>query len=63
MTAWSELKDSIRTIILMENRIDQLTDAVGRLADQSLDHEKRLIRIETMIEMAQSGGSGPRRLE
>lgn len=48
-----ELKDSIRKIILMESRIDGLAGAVERLTDASLDHEKRLIRIETMIEMAQ----------
>ena len=53
MSAWTELKDSIRKIILMESRLEGLTDAIDRLADQSLDHEKRLVRIETMIEVAQ----------
>ena len=52
MSVWSDLKDGSRQIILLESRIDQLNGAVGRLADQSLDHKKRLIRIETMIEMA-----------
>lgn len=59
---WNELKESIRQIILMESRIDGLAGAVDRLADQSLDHEKRLIRIETMIEMAQSQGADRKRL-
>jgi hypothetical protein len=62
MSAWTELKDSIRKIILMESRLDGLTDAIDRLADQSLDHEKRLIRIETMIEVAQGHDSGPKQL-
>ena len=53
MSVWSDLKDGIRQIILLESRIDQLNGAVDRLTDQSLDHEKRLIRIETMIEVAQ----------
>ena len=53
MSVWSDLKDGIRQIILLESRIDQLNGAVDRLADQGLDHEKRLIRIETMIEVAQ----------
>lgn len=53
MSVWSDLKDGIRQIILLESRIDQLNRAVDRLAGQSLDHEKRLIRIETMIEVAQ----------
>ena len=62
MSLWAELKDSIRQIILMESRIDGLTDAVDRLTEQDLDHEKRLVRIETMIEMAQSrsGSSTPK---
>ena len=53
MSVWSDLKDGIRQIILLESRIDQLNGAVDRLADQSLDHEKRLIRIETMIAVVQ----------
>ena len=53
MGVWDDLKANIRRIILMEERIDGLTKAVDRLADQSLDHERRLIQIETMIEMAQ----------
>ncbi|MGF1475720.1 MAG: hypothetical protein ACFB6S_09170 [Geminicoccaceae bacterium] len=60
MSVWDDLKGSIRKIILMENRIDRLSEAVNRMADQNLDHEKRLVRIETMIEMAQSAG-GPAR--
>ena len=63
MSAWSDLKDGIRQIILLESRIDQLNGAVDRLADQSLDHEKRLIRIETMIAVAQGrADSTPPRL-
>ena len=58
MSAWDDLKASIRKIILMENRIDSLAKAVDRLSDQVLDHEKRLVRIETMIEMAQARAHG-----
>lgn len=53
MSVWSDLKDGIRQVILLESRIDQLNGAVDRLTDQSLDHEKRLIRIETMIAVVQ----------
>ena len=59
MSVWDDLKGSLRKIILMEARIDQLAGAVDKLSDQALDHEKRLIRIETMIEIAQSRGGGP----
>ena len=54
MSMWRELKESLRKIILMESRIDGLAGAVERLTEASLDHEKRLIRIETMIEVAQN---------
>ena len=47
MSVWSDLKDGIRQIIRLESRIDQLNGAVDRLADQSLDHEKRLINVAT----------------
>ena len=63
MSVWDDLKGSLRKIILMEIRLDQLTGAIDKLSDQTLDHEKRLIRIETMIEIAQSRGSGPQRPE
>ncbi len=54
MSMWHELKESLRKIIRMESRIDGLAGAVDRLTEASLDHEKRLIRIETMIEVAQN---------
>ena len=59
MSVWGDLKSSIRKIILMEGRIDGLADAVDKLTDQGLDHEKRLVRIETMIEMAQTKTRSP----
>ena len=53
MSVWDDLKDNLRKIILMESRLDGVAGAVDRLGDQVFDHEKRLVRIETMIEMAQ----------
>ncbi len=65
MSPWSDFAEQIRRIILMQDKIDRLADGVSGLSDQIMDHEKRLIRIETMIEMAQeqSGKRGPRRLD
>jgi hypothetical protein len=67
MSAWSELRNSIRKIILMEDKIDRLAQGVDRVASEVMDHEKRLIRIETLIEVAQNRGPGgnpaPRRIE
>ena len=53
MSAWSDIRDSVRKIILMQDKIDRLASGLSRLSTDVMDHEKRLIRIETMIEMAQ----------
>ncbi len=58
MSIWSDIRDSVRQIILMESRIDQLCASIDRLSYQGMDHERRLIRIETMIEMAQGTPDG-----
>ena len=57
MSFWSEIAAGVRKIVLMESRIDQLTADVERISDHSADHEKRLVRIETLIEIAQAGTS------
>lgn len=63
MSAWDDLKKSIRKIVLMEEKLNQLSDGLSSMSQQMMDHEKRLIRIETMIELAQPRGrSGPKRL-
>ena len=54
MSAWRDIRDSVRKIILMQDKIDRLASGLSRLSADVMDHEKRLIRIETMIEMAQA---------
>ena len=61
MTAWADITRSIRRIILMQEKIDRLAEGVTNLQSSMLDHEKRLVRIETMIEMAQSRNARARR--
>ena len=50
----------LKTIVLIEERtrtLDETLKNVKRIAETSLlDHEKRLIRIETMIEIARPDG-------
>lgn len=46
---------------MMQDKLDRLATGLSSVSEQVMDHEKRLIRIETMIEMAQVQGS-PRRL-
>ncbi|HTX24238.1 MAG TPA: hypothetical protein VMD03_06245 [Steroidobacteraceae bacterium] len=55
---------SPRTIILVEERtkaLDELLKAVAVKVKAGLaDHEKRLIRLETMVEIARPHGGVPR---
>ena len=63
MGAWDDLKKNIRQIVLIEDKLDRLSDGLSSLSSQVMDHEKRLIRVETVIEIVLSrGGSGPKRL-
>jgi hypothetical protein len=50
---------SIRQVILMEAKLQTLADGVETMADLVMDHEKRLIRIETLVEVAQSNRRPP----
>jgi hypothetical protein len=44
---------SIRRVILMESKIQDLADGLKEVSRRVVDHEGRLIRIETMVELAQ----------
>ena len=62
MSWLKDLGANLKKIVLMEHKIDQLGDEVKSLRTDVLDHGSRLIRIETMIEMAQAqaGSSRPK---
>ena len=59
MTFWSELRDAVRRAILMEDRLERLNTEVDRSVEQLRDHERRLTRIETMVEIARSNRAAP----
>jgi hypothetical protein len=59
MTFWSELRDAVRRAILMEDRLERLNTEVDRSVEQLRDHERRLTRIETMIEIARGNRAVP----
>ena len=59
MSALDRIMSSIRQVILMEAKLQTLADGVENVADLILDHEKRLIRIETLVEVAQSNRLPP----
>ena len=59
MSAFGDAYKAIESVILLRSRVETLERAIERVADDVkqdgrdlLDHERRLIRIETMIEMS-----------
>lgn len=61
MSFAEKLLDGLRATVEMRGDVDRLADRVERMADDLLDHEKRLVRIETMIEMTRDASPPPRR--
>lgn len=53
MSLWADLRSAIRQVILVQERVERLIVDVEKSEDQLVDHERRLIRIETLIEVVQ----------
>ena len=55
MTLIADALATTKKILLVSEELDWLSDDVESLARTVADHERRLIRMETVIEIAQSG--------
>ena len=67
MSTFGDAYKAIESVILLRSRVENLERGLDKLIDDVkqdgrdlLDHERRLIRIETMIEMSGRGGFKPR---
>ena len=67
MSSFGDAYRAIESVILLRSRVEGLESSlqklVGEMKEQGhdlLDHERRLIRIETMIEMTRGGAGLPR---
>jgi hypothetical protein len=67
MSALSDALKGIRQVLLLQDqvqRLEQLTERqaqeIGRLADDLISVDKRVVRIEAMIEMSGRAGSPPK---
>jgi methionine synthase I (cobalamin-dependent) len=67
MGAFGDAYKAIESVILLRSRVETLERSLEKLIDEAreqgrdlLDHERRLIRIETMIEMSQMRSGKPR---
>lgn len=61
MSTLGDITASLRRIIRLDDEVQELKQRAGKADDRFLDHERRLTRIETLIEFG-SSGSSPRRL-
>lgn len=57
------LFDGLRATIELRGDVDRLSEQLRSVSDNVLDHERRLIRIETMIEMSRARGRDQDKLE
>jgi hypothetical protein len=67
MSSFGDAYRAIESVILLRSRVEGLEKSLEKLVDEMkqqgrdvLDHERRLIRIETMIEMSRGSGGVPR---
>ena len=60
MGLFKDVYDGMKRLTIMSSRLERLEKEFDAVQATTLDHEKRLIRIETMIEIGQRGGISPR---
>lgn len=60
MSITDRVLEALRAAILLEARVSSLAENVGQLAKDVRDVDKRLVRLEALIEFGSRGGfSGP----
>ena len=52
MSLYDDVKRTLRSLLLFEERLDRILERMTAQERTLADHEKRLIRIETLIELA-----------
>jgi hypothetical protein len=60
MSLYGDAVAAIRSVILIDERVQSVAAKVDRLADEVRDMRERLVRIETIVEVTQLGGRIPR---
>ena len=55
-----DILGGLQKIVVLEHRVTELNAEVSKLSEDIKNHEGRLIRIETMIEMSLRDGARPR---
>lgn len=53
MSFADRLLGGIKDLLVMRDEVARLTANMGKMTDGAMDHERRLVRIETIIEMTE----------
>jgi len=61
LSAVGDIFKAVQRVMLLQARVDELADLHKELLAEVRDHDRRLVRIETMIEMSER--RSPRRLK
>ncbi len=54
MSFWTDLRDAIRELLVLRERLERVIVDVDQLQAKSFDHDRRLTRIEAFFEFARS---------
>lgn len=54
MSTWSDLASSVRKLLVMQDQMDRLSADAMDMAHKLEEHHSRLIRIETIIDLARN---------
>ncbi|KPF65901.1 hypothetical protein IP88_13135 [alpha proteobacterium AAP81b] len=54
MSFAEKLFDGLRATMVLRGDVDRMATRLEKVADDMLDHEKRLIRLETLVEVARA---------
>lgn len=60
MSAFEKVLGGIKDLLVMREDVARLAEATKELGRDIRDHERRLIRIETLVEMAGRSAAPPR---
>ncbi len=60
MAAFDQIVEGVKEVLRMGGEIKRLADAVRELGTEVRDIDRRLVRIETMAELAQSARTSKR---
>jgi hypothetical protein len=52
MSLWSDLRDGLRQVILIRDRVERLVADMSEAGRKLVDHDRRLTRVETVVALA-----------